>query len=465
MLSGETKEPEGCNGYSYDSDDLETGEGYFGNRLVYKIFVAGVPSGTRSAAVKDLFSKYGNIIAVIENKKDQNLPKKRPGLSTYLRGGNCCLVVEDQDTYKRILDGKDYVISNRHIICTPFTSGQKLAKKNRTNNLKRILIKKVPVCVEEQFVREYIITKYGPVETMFYMLPESSSKKKKKNGVDNRNFRTYSIMFQEAEAAERAIEDKVIVLPFKDLAKGTSGEVSCVVEKFDRDMKKIQQQKPGAYIKVKEQEGITMNEAIKEFDKLYYRLQKASFDLVVSNFLIECKLGSDEVLPQKPKNRSRSTHALIQSEEKVLRAPFLKIIYAPRSPMKVALPRSMIIRMAARRRSVRKPANNDQWNDGMAEYCPALAPNKKVYHRLRMANKDYVSRIGLFSQNNRKDSNLRFRVCAQSESELANREGENVHLVYKANEVCDKNNEVCNADNGEQSTYYAGSGEAVQNHH
>ncbi len=125
---------------------------------VYKIFVGSIPGQIDVSVLEEYFKTFGPI---------ERVRMFFRGQGAILNKGYCHLIINERDTYEKILQKPIHTLGMRRIFCSAYISGRKLVKHNMVSNAKRIVVKDIPCCLTDQDMYS-IFGQFGNV-TMAYI--------------------------------------------------------------------------------------------------------------------------------------------------------------------------------------------------------------------------------------------------------------------------------------------------------
>ena len=183
--------------------------GYKTSETPLLIFVTGLPSKTTPQVVLDHFKRYGNV----QQYKIGNTVKGNKALqancASNIKRGFCVLKALNQITYKSILSSSELFLG-RSLVIGPFRQGSELWSHNESINSRRVIVKKVPIRIEEESLRQVLEYQFGNISRMYRFAAESIEKAAKKD--KSRKNNTYSVEFVNEESAAKASKHGIICI-------------------------------------------------------------------------------------------------------------------------------------------------------------------------------------------------------------------------------------------------------------
>lgn len=189
------------------------------------IFASGFSRHATTAQVAVYFSMYG----YCRVEKYQSYFKRHQD-TTRFKGGEGYFILSDMQwsTYQSILQACPHRIQSRCLEVCPLKTGLDLILYNCQKNQRRVLIKKVPLEIDEQELLETIRVEFGAVEKFFGY--KSESRFWDTSGIiatSNRKV-TYSVTFRAKSSAAKAVRQGYIILQIG------YNPITVIVEKFKR---------------------------------------------------------------------------------------------------------------------------------------------------------------------------------------------------------------------------------------
>lgn len=191
-------------------------------------FVSGLPSSASSSSIITYFQQFGEVRLhrLGQKKFVSNRLNHRSEASTY--GGFCVIEALNHQTFDLIeMSRHSLVFQGRSIVLTKYRQGAELYQHSDLLTSRKIILKKVPAQTDPQALQDFFEKNFGVIIRMFKFQAESFSKSIHKQL--KRNFHSYSVEFQEQEAAQKAAEIRNLVIR---LAGGDM--ISIIVEKYQK---------------------------------------------------------------------------------------------------------------------------------------------------------------------------------------------------------------------------------------
>jgi hypothetical protein len=181
----------------------------------YRVFVAGIPSSLKYLSIKEYFSMIGPISRVEPISRSgfgYSDEKHSENLDAPCKKGCCIIVTSCQETYRSILEGGNYKLLGRQLICRKYLQSDELAEHNKQTNQQRLLLKKVPSTVSEVELKSFLEKVYGRVQ-IIYVFKTQKIQGGRVIEKAPRNFVTYSVTFESSAPASKLIERGRILGP------------------------------------------------------------------------------------------------------------------------------------------------------------------------------------------------------------------------------------------------------------
>ena len=165
------------------------------------LFVTGIPSKTTSEQLLALLSEFGNFrILCLKNSRDHvtiHAASPKPNL----KRGFCIVEASEIDSFNQAIDRECLLVGNRSVKISKFMFGRALQDSSREEELRRVIVKKIPQTFTQDQLTEILCKLFGTVTRIFrYVAPDKAKRVKKKAG----RFHTYSVEFDSAESAAQA---------------------------------------------------------------------------------------------------------------------------------------------------------------------------------------------------------------------------------------------------------------------
>ena len=191
--------------------DLEQSQKY----KEFRVFVAGMPSSLKLRYVKEYFSLIGRITKVepVNPKQREETAIKSSDLLEQCCKKGCCVISTDcEDTFNKLVGGTCFRMLGRQIICKKYLESDELAAHNQKINQQRLLLKRVPSQISEELLRQFLSTRFGPVQVLYpfktQKLQGGSLREK-----TVKNYQTYSVTFEDQALSHRLAEAGQILGP------------------------------------------------------------------------------------------------------------------------------------------------------------------------------------------------------------------------------------------------------------
>lgn len=163
---------------------------------INQIFVEGVPNGISLLELFISLRKHCYILSIDGHSCTKNHSTL---LALKISMGHCLLKVSDKKDRDALIGMKTTRFRQRTLFFSPYLEGQDLYKHNNLNNKTKVLIKEVPIFLNEIDLIQALERDFGKVNNVFaYNEPCSEFKRK------NRNHRTYSVEFMDEYIAKSA---------------------------------------------------------------------------------------------------------------------------------------------------------------------------------------------------------------------------------------------------------------------
>lgn len=180
------------------------------------IYVAGIPAKIDRKVLQRYFSQFGPSIHVqtFQTKEDsmkqiEDSMTCSPQMSSQDSAqhtasrvkGYCIVKTNNWPTFNNILSIQNHCIQGRIVMCTRFQEGNKLMRLNRLNNQRRVVVKKVPMCIDPHLLQKLINKYIGFVEVMYELKNNSTQFAPE----ISHSSKAYSIMFEKKEVAQELL--------------------------------------------------------------------------------------------------------------------------------------------------------------------------------------------------------------------------------------------------------------------
>lgn len=161
----------------------------------FEVFVAGIPATVDSDSVNNFFNELGPIkkleqLKIGKASKGNRIPKKFYKLTT-----------DSHKLFSLLIDHPGPLFKGRTIFCQEYKSGGDLASHSADINARRIVVKQVPLSVEDTELKVTLVNAGGLLETMYEYKSEIDIKTDYA-----KSFKTYSVTFQESNQVLQLIE-------------------------------------------------------------------------------------------------------------------------------------------------------------------------------------------------------------------------------------------------------------------
>lgn len=193
---------------------------------VFRLFVAGIPSGLPTAEIFSFFCLFGRFRIVDAGEESKNIESdinkhqsSSSQIATAKGKGHCILETENFADFQRLVEQKYIRFNGRTLTILKHRTGVGLIVQNKKLNRCRAILKRVPKGIKEEFLRERLETLAGKLQTLFKYMSE--------NPLSNAQFSsrtdTYSVVFENREVAKKLITERKFKLTDK---------VTLLVEKY-----------------------------------------------------------------------------------------------------------------------------------------------------------------------------------------------------------------------------------------
>ena len=167
----------------------------------YEVFVAGIPGSIDSDFVSSFFNEMGPIkklelLKIGKASKGNRIPKKFYKLTT-----------DSLKLFSQLIDHPGLLFKGRRIFCQEYKSGGDLTSHSADINARRIVVKQVPLSVEDIELKVTLVNAGGLLETMYEYKSEVDIKTDYA-----KSFKTYSVTFQESNQVLLLIEEGSLTL-------------------------------------------------------------------------------------------------------------------------------------------------------------------------------------------------------------------------------------------------------------
>lgn len=187
----------------------------------FRVFVGSIPGQYQK---QDLFTLFKGIVRITKIV----LPKKLEDASS--NKGYCYLYLESQNDYQKLLSlGSIDIGDGRHVVCKPYKKGGQLKQANLENNLRRIILKELPVGTTEKEIYR-ACSEFGVVEYAFIYKEDQLNESDWIDGQKPRKRNTASVFFRSSESSQAILLAGYILLKSKQV------RVEPFLMKFKKDL-------------------------------------------------------------------------------------------------------------------------------------------------------------------------------------------------------------------------------------
>ena len=164
----------------------------------YSIYIAGIVHYATSADIKRYFSSFGKIerISTFEDRS-QNWASTE-GERSAMRGF-CIISTKSLKTFQSIMNAEEHWFMGRRLNCQEYVQGEDLQSHNKMLNDRRVVLKQVPLSIDEKKLKHTLESIAGEIEMFFTFRSSLETKKSKRN-------LTCSAMFKSTKDAQKLIE-------------------------------------------------------------------------------------------------------------------------------------------------------------------------------------------------------------------------------------------------------------------
>lgn len=167
----------------------------------FRLFIAGLPVPLDLSEFTSYLTTFGTF------RIDDN--KYRKAMRRGQVKGYITVEAIDKESFERLSSVKKLTFQQRTLAIMPFKVGSRLERMNKTINNRRIIVKKVPICMPDEELTDTISDFYGAIEFYFQFQRYSCSKKKKSPG----RYKTYSFIMESTDAAFEMTTSGSLLLP------------------------------------------------------------------------------------------------------------------------------------------------------------------------------------------------------------------------------------------------------------
>lgn len=161
---------------------------------VWQVYVGGIPSTATAQELKEYFSIFGPIKSV-RTFEDKN---GKPSDRTARIRGFCIVSVGSKQTYDAVLAFPSHSFHHRKLFCSVVKKGKELREANNTLNLRRALIKNVPLQLDERKLCQFLNRQVAPVETIYPYASDDELAYSKSS-------KTFSLLFKENKHLQKIL--------------------------------------------------------------------------------------------------------------------------------------------------------------------------------------------------------------------------------------------------------------------
>lgn len=179
------------------------------------LFVTGIPNNSSEESVMELLKGLGNYRALCLKNSRKEIKILLANPKTNLKRGFCILQAASVEAFENALNLKAIFFGNRSLKISKFMIGPELQEFSENEDLRRVILKRIPTFFTEEDLTSLLEEKYGKVRRIFrFIAPEKSTRSTKKAG----RFFTYSVEFDSQESAETATLSAQLFIPGLDSA-------------------------------------------------------------------------------------------------------------------------------------------------------------------------------------------------------------------------------------------------------
>lgn len=162
------------------------------------IYVAGIPSQASRSEIKKYFSQFGSIERVV-TFEDKGRRSIFTGDDRMPIRGFCIVTPRSKHTFDRILEHSEHRFGDRILACRKYVNGLELQQQNKLLNDRRVILKQVPLSIEEKTLKKTLELIGGQIEMFFAFRPDTELKRQRKH-------LTCSAMFSDSRGAQELID-------------------------------------------------------------------------------------------------------------------------------------------------------------------------------------------------------------------------------------------------------------------
>ena len=187
------------------------------------LFVTGIPNKTSGQAILELFRGFGSFRILCLKNSGEQMKILNSSPKPNLKRGFCILEASDTHSFTKALEVESLSLGERSLKISKFMYGTQLRQFSKEEELRRVIIKKIPWSLSQDHLTNPLEEAFGKVKRIFrYMAPDKVARPRLKAG----NYHTYSVEFFSVESAARAALVGNLLLPDLDIA--------ITIEKFMR---------------------------------------------------------------------------------------------------------------------------------------------------------------------------------------------------------------------------------------
>lgn len=186
-----------------------------------KLFVAGVPTGIDPRHVLNFFSNFGKF-TICDSSYQAEVSGK----------GYCNLLCFSKKAVQRVTSQRYFSFMGRTLSVTVHKSGLGLLIENKKTHARRVIFKKVPNYISEEFFINEISSRYGRLQSIFQFKQSMDMKAQRLSS--NMKFKVFSAVFEEKSVAKFILNQRCV-----NLANG----ITILAEPFQKRLKTSEAQK------------------------------------------------------------------------------------------------------------------------------------------------------------------------------------------------------------------------------
>lgn len=170
----------------------------------YDIFVSGIPSKINAGQLKSLFSEKGSFQLISLNGQMLGPVQKGKAVIAGPHQGFCILRALDEASYERIINEPEISFFGRTLNISGYRSPIQQGSSSYLTNLKRVIVKKVPVAITTETLELHLSSLFGDIEKIYRFEAETVEKAARK--ALTRKTHTYSVIFRDQNSANQAAQ-------------------------------------------------------------------------------------------------------------------------------------------------------------------------------------------------------------------------------------------------------------------